>query len=144
MPSRLPFLQRFNERAPFERRVNELTEVRSLQPHGHFFLLTNVAHKKFFTSKGFLLHTKTTGPEMTSKWHETCTRKGFGSNKKCQVGIASPELLGHEANLISASQDGNTASDVFESNCYPHSRVMNEWVPKLEKALLSLNKHYRV
>ncbi|KAL7541803.1 hypothetical protein ACHAXR_011234 [Thalassiosira sp. AJA248-18] len=107
---------RFAERTPFERRVNELTE-------------------------GFLLHTKTTGPESTSKWHEKCPRKGSTTkNSSCKVGIPSPQiLLGEETNL-SARGDDNEPSIDFESNCYRHGRVIDEWVPKLEKALQPFKK----
>mmetsp|Transcript_2619 Transcript_2619/g.4592 ORF Transcript_2619/g.4592 Transcript_2619/m.4592 type:complete len:165 (-) Transcript_2619:1445-1939(-) len=109
---------RFVERAPFERRVNELTE-------------------------GFLLHTKTTGPEMTSKWREKCLLKGNGTTKNsfCKVGIASPTtVLGDEANVIMPRGDDTEPSNTFESNCYRHSRIINEWIPKLEAALQSQSK----
>mmetsp|Transcript_10732 Transcript_10732/g.23779 ORF Transcript_10732/g.23779 Transcript_10732/m.23779 type:complete len:983 (+) Transcript_10732:105-3053(+) len=112
---------RFAERAPFERRVNELTE-------------------------GFLLHTKTTGPEMTSKWHEKCSRKGIGTTQtsSCKVGIPSSEiLLGEENTNVLARGEGDGHSIAFESNCYRHSIVMNEWVPKLEAALSLDNPIYK-
>ena len=103
-------------------------------------LLTHVHYLCF--SKGFLLHTKTTGPEMTSKWHEKCLRKGTGTtkNSSCKVGIASPTiLLGEETNPL-AREDGAEPSNAFKMNCYRHGRVMSEWVPKLEAALQSLSK----
>ncbi|KAL3779330.1 hypothetical protein ACHAW5_007363 [Stephanodiscus triporus] len=105
---------RFIERAPFERRVNELTE-------------------------GFLLHAKTTGPEKTSGWNELCHRKGDGITRSssCKVGIPSHEIILGEYNL-SAGEDGNAISAAFESNCYRHGRVMKDYVPRLESALHAL------
>jgi len=109
---------RFYERAPFERRVDELTE-------------------------GFLLHSKTTGADMTSKWQEHCLQKGM-SNKKnsnCKVGIPSPAtIIGEEMNSLSGL-NGADLSHAFESTCYRHGRVTREWVPKLEAALHSLSRH---
>ena len=87
--------------------------------------------------QGFLLHTKTTGPEATSQWQTTCPHKGTQVEKNpCKVGIPSRDkVLGDEAILIASSRSNAAA---FESNCYMHSRVSNEWVPKLESALQSL------
>ena len=76
---------------------------------------------------------------MTSKWNEKCHRKGIATDKNpnCKVGIPSQEtILGEEANTI--ARDGDSPSNSFESNCYQHSRVMTEWVPKLEEALQSM------
>ena len=87
--------------------------------------------------QGFLLHTKTTGPEATSQWQTTCPHKGTHVEKNpCKVGIPSKDkVLGEEAISLIASSRSSAA---FESNCYMHSRVSNEWVPKLESALQSL------
>jgi len=107
---------RFAERSPFERRVDELNE-------------------------GFLLHTKTTGPEMTSKWREKCPRKSITVGKNpCKVGIPSEEIiLGEKTNSL-AKGDDEGSSKAFQSNCYRHGRVMKEWVPKLEAALQLMSK----
>ncbi|KAL7548927.1 hypothetical protein ACHAWF_012195 [Thalassiosira exigua] len=127
---------RFYERAPFERRVDEISEVSSLYLQPDFG--TTLEHYSFVSLellKGFLLHTKTTGPDKTLKWQETCLRKGANNAKNpCKVGIASETMLGGEANH-SATGSGHLPSSGFESNCYRHARVMREWVPKLESAL---------
>ena len=90
--------------------------------------------------QGFLLHTKTTGPDQTSKWHEKCrhkqvTKADTKKNSNCKVGIPSSVMLGDPDRASGASGLSNT----FESTCYQHSRVMNEWVPKLDYALKALN-----
>jgi len=102
------------------------------------FLLTHVCSRGL--SKGFLLHAKTTGPEKTSGWNERCPRKGDGITKSssCQVGIPSREILLGEDNM-SVVEDGNAISAAFESNCYRHSRVMKDIVPRLELALQALH-----
>jgi hypothetical protein len=136
------FPQRFNERAPFERRVNELTEVRSFHPDSFDSMPTILAHTRVLAwfVKGFLLHAKTTGPEKTSRWNERCPRKGAGTTKSssCQVGIPSREIILGEDN-VTVVEDGYATSAAFESNCYRHSRVMREYVPRLELALRALN-----
>ena len=77
---------------------------------------------------------------MTSKWKEICPRKDMGSEKNpCKVGIPFQEkLLGNETDIPWEEQDDKMISNAFESNCYRHSRVMNEWVPKLKVALQAL------
>ena len=85
-----------------------------------------------FLLQGFLLHSKTTSPDKTVNWQTTCPRKGV-ETKSCTVGIPSGELLGSD----STEDEGASAkvSSLFEPNCYRHSRVMHEWIPKLEEAL---------
>eukprot|EP00986_Skeletonema_menzelii_P005799 scaffold2145_cov136-Skeletonema_menzelii.AAC.4 len=106
---------RFNERAPFERRVHEIEE-------------------------GFLLHTKSTLPEMTLDWHSKCPRKAAsGSIKDCKVGMPSSDVLGvdtasEESRLIDTD---NLVSAKYESNCYPHFRV-KRFIPALEEAMKKL------
>ncbi len=104
---------RFNERQPFERRVNELEE-------------------------GYLLHSKSTLPEMTANWHSKCPLKAAsGSIKDCKVGIPSSDVLGLD---ITSDESRFVESDVsakYESNCYPHIRV-GRLVPSLEEAIKRL------
>ena len=122
--------------------MNELTEVISNIDFDtvHFTPIPLILTSIFLLSKAFLLHSKTTGPEMTSKWKEICPRKDMGSEKNpCKVGIPFQEkLLGNETDIPWEEQDDKMISNAFESNCYRHSRVMNEWVPKLKVALQAL------
>jgi hypothetical protein len=89
--------------------------------------------------KGFLLHAKTTGPEKTSGWNERCSRRGVGIAKSspCQVGIPSSEIIlgGDNSSVI---EDDNPMSAAFESNCFRHGKVLNDYVPRLEFALKAL------
>mmetsp|Transcript_9039 Transcript_9039/g.18100 ORF Transcript_9039/g.18100 Transcript_9039/m.18100 type:complete len:885 (-) Transcript_9039:2268-4922(-) len=106
---------RFNERQPFERRVNE-------------------------TSEGYLLHSKSTLPEMTANWHSKCPLKATsGSIKDCKVGIPSSNMLG--VDIVSEESEfvesDNLVSAKFESNCYPHMLV-KRLVPFLEVAMKRL------
>jgi len=102
---------RFIERQPFERRVNE-------------------------TSEGYLLHSKSTLPEMTANWHSKCPLKATsGSIKDCKVGIPSSNMLG--VDILSEESEFNLVSAKFESNCYPHMRV-KQLVPSLEVAMKRL------
>lgn len=111
---------RFMEKAPFERRVNEISE-------------------------GYLLHSKSTLPDSTSKWHSKCPRRGESgsSSNSCNVGIPSSNLLGidglddlDELELV-PTQRHNQVSSIYESNCYPHLRVQH-LVPLLEEAIQRL------
>lgn len=102
---------RFNERPPFERRVNEISE-------------------------GYLLHSKSTLPEMTANWHSKCPLKAAsGSIKECKVGIPSTNLLGAgKEEKPGIVESDNSVSTAFEKNCYPHHRVKH-LVPSLERAM---------
>lgn len=109
---------RFMERSPFERRVEEVTE-------------------------GFLLHAKTTSPDMTANWKTKCPLKGDSSSNSCKVGIPSSKLLGVDNNnlmqeSLPMKKDNNSISVTYEANCYPHSRVM-QLVPFLEAAMKRLS-----
>ena len=105
----------------------------------HYFRLSHAFCSQL---QGYLLHTKTTGPDMTSKWHEMCLRKGTGSKgpkNPCKVGMpSSDELLGEYESNSSSGVNNTQYSAAFQSNCYRHSRVISEWVPKLDEALQSL------
>jgi len=105
------------ERSPFERRVEEVTE-------------------------GFLLHAKTTSPDMTANWKTKCPLKGDSSSNSCKVGIPSSKLLGVDNNNLQESlpmkKDNNPISVTYEANCYPHFRVM-QLVPLLEQAMKRLS-----
>ncbi len=106
---------RFNERSPFERRVNEISE-------------------------GYLLHSKSTLPEMTEKWHSKCPLKAAsGSTKDCKVGIPSSDMLGVDdlKEEPATIESDNAVSAPFQSNCYPHLRVKH-LIPSLEEALKRL------
>lgn len=107
--------QRFVERSPFERRVNEITE-------------------------GYLLHSKSTLPEMTENWHSKCPLKdAYGSIKDCKVGIPATNALGDE-NLEEKPvtiENDNAVSAPFQSNCYSHLRVKH-LIPSLEDAIKRL------
>jgi len=107
---------RFAERRPYERRVNELTE-------------------------GYLLHSKTTVPDSTSQWYNECPQKGDTTSKKdkCAVGIPAAEVLGEKSLREKGNIQMSSVSSLFESNCFRHSRVLNEWVPKLELALRNIS-----
>lgn len=101
---------RFNERQPFERRVNELEE-------------------------GYLLHSKSTLPEMTANWNSKCPLKAAsGSIKDCKVGIPSSDVLGVDNSSKESGFTESAVSAKYESNCYPHIRV-KRLVPSLEEAL---------
>jgi hypothetical protein len=121
--------------------VNELTEVRS-SSGSQYMIPTIFSHKRvlMWFVKVFLLHAKTTGPEKTSGWNEVCHRKGddITRSSTCTVGIPSHEIMLGEYNL-SVGEDGNAISAAFESNCYRHSRVMKDYVPRLESALHAFN-----
>jgi len=79
---------------------------------------------------------------MTLKWQEKCLRKGVDSdNSSCKLGIPSHKSLGEEMNTLErGDEDGTEPSNAFESNCFRHSRIINEWGPKLEAALHSLKE----
>lgn len=99
----------FIEKAPFERRVDELHEA-------------------------FMLHTKTTPPpEATKGWKQRCSSRSAGSrsSKPCPVGIPFP--LNHDA-AATLSNVSSTTGLVY--NCYQHERIQYDLVPKLKAALL--------
>ena len=99
----------FIEKAPYERRVDEVNEA-------------------------FMLHAKTTTPEATKNWNIKC-HVSAAANKKntaCPVGIAFPL----DADSTAAS-NSTTSADGMVYNCYRHKSVQ-ELVPKLEKAMESL------
>ena len=105
---------RFIERNPHERRANEISE-------------------------GYLLHSKSTLPEMTKDWTSKCPLKdkSDGSTKSCKVGIPSTSLLGVDnasKQLMQSTESENLTSSNFEPNCYPHLRVKGI-IPLLEEAI---------
>lgn len=79
-----------------------------------------------------MLHTKTTSPEMTSKWQSKCPRNGSSSKSSCAVGIPFLENLGSDVH--NSTIDLRHEISVYKPNCYRHSRVV-ELIPQLEKAL---------
>ena len=114
-----------------------------MQLQTNLFLTIMNANAHVHSHKGFLLHTKTTGPEMTSQWHAKCPRQGDVNSKKdkCVVGIPSTQILGTVTSKVSGTKDkiqSMVVSSMFESNCYRHNMVTESWVPKLERALQSL------
>ena len=119
-----------------------MTEVRSLR-YSFDKMPTILAHSRILMCffNGFLLHAKTTGPEKTSRWSERCSRRGVGIAKtsSCQVGIPSHEVVLRGDNNMSVGEDGSAISAAFESNCYRHSKITKDYVPRLEVALKALN-----
>ena len=98
----------FQQRRPYERRIDEINEA-------------------------FMLHTKTTDSAATSDWKERCKAKD--TNKKCPVGIAWPLVAGRgdEADKSSA-----TTEDGLAYNCFKHARIQDELADKLEKRMKPL------
>jgi hypothetical protein len=106
----------FNAAIPFERRVNELEDA-------------------------FMLHTKTTYPEMTRRWQHDCRAENDNSKDNCPVGIPyeldTAETSGG-ADPSSPSNHTLLNGMLMRRNCWKHKRIQEDLVPRLQQ-LLGLN-----
>ncbi|OEU19268.1 hypothetical protein FRACYDRAFT_235318 [Fragilariopsis cylindrus CCMP1102] len=101
----------YNQRRPYERRVNELEEA-------------------------FMLHTKTTYPPATRQWTTSCTGQSEEDKKKCPVGIAySLDDYTAEGREDLQQKRNTTTKAGFAYNCYQHKRIQNELAVKLQAFL---------
>ena len=98
----------FIQRRPYERRVDELKEA-------------------------FMLHTKTTYPSATKSWKRFCQGVGDDEKKKCPIGV--PYDMDLSAKALNESEQ---TKDGFARNCYPHRRIQDDLVFKLEELLRPL------
>jgi hypothetical protein len=96
----------YNQRRPYERRVDELEEA-------------------------FMLHTKTTYPSATKNWVKSCKGQSEEDRNKCPVGIAY-SLDSTEGEDL---QQLNTTKAGFACNCYQHQRIQNDLAAKLQNFL---------
>lgn len=95
---------RYKANPPYERRADELTEA-------------------------FMLHTKTTPPRDTVRWHRNCEK----SPGQCPVGVPHP-LGGNGSGVV------HGLGTQFKPNCYQNDRVLHEIGPRLRDALLKSKK----
>jgi len=103
----------FLQRAPYERRVNELTEA-------------------------FMLHAKTKPPAQTQGWKRICAAALQSSGKQtCPVGIPWP------LNVTTTNQEPVLNEDGYSFNCYQHSKIQNHLVPRLREILKPLQAQYK-
>jgi hypothetical protein len=100
----------YNQRRPYERRVNELEEA-------------------------FMLHTKTTYPSATRKWTTSCTGQSEEDKKKCPVGIAYSLDDSTEVDDLQKRLNTTHTKAGFAYNCYQHKRIQNELADKLQAFL---------
>jgi len=98
----------YNQRRPYERRVDELKEA-------------------------FMLHTKTTYPSATRNWIKSCKGQSEEDKKKCPVGIAYSfdPIEGEDLQQKENVRNKNG----FAYNCYKHHRIQNELATKLQHLL---------
>ena len=98
----------FQQRKPYERRVDEINEA-------------------------FMLHTKTTDSTATAGWKEHC--RDTENAKDCPVGIAWPLLPGGGDEV---DKSAKLSKDGLAYNCYQHGRIQHAFAGQLEKLLKPL------
>jgi Glycosyltransferase family 92 len=83
----------------------------------------------------WMLHTKSTYPEATKRWEEEC-KVGVKESKNCPVGIPH-RLYGYDH-----YSNGTSLKGRFINNCYPHSRIQEDLVPRLQQLLRPLKERF--
>ncbi|KAL3928911.1 MAG: hypothetical protein SGBAC_012435, partial [Bacillariaceae sp.] len=87
-------------------------------------------------TEAFMLHTKTKPPGQTRGWKRLCATLQPGK-QTCPVGIPWP------LNVTTTNQEPMLNQHGYSFNCYQHSKIQSQIVPRLREILKPLQAQYK-